>query len=146
MKEIPEPIVVEQMLPAEADRVWRAITEADRMRQWFFGNIPTFEAREGFATRFDVDSGQRIFPHCWTILEVETGGRIVYDWRYDGYEGISKLTMELEPEGAERTCLRIVHETLEPFDSTIPEFQPDSCRAGWTFFLERLHEYLLTEA
>lgn len=142
MTALSEPIIVEQMLPAGQVRVWRAITDVNQMRQWFFPNIPDFEGRVGFFTRFDVDTGERVFPHLWTIVEVELGYRIAYDWRYGGYAGVSRLTMEVEAEGPDRTLLRIVHETLEPFDSNVPEFQPESCRVGWTYFLGRLHEYL----
>ena len=142
MTPLPEPIIVERVLSVSPDTVWQAITEPEQMRQWFFDNIPDFEPRVGFSTWFDVDSGQRIFPHVWIILEAVPGERIVYDWRYDGYDGVSRLTMALAPEGPDRTRFRIVHETLEPFDNTIPEFQSDSCRTGWNYFMDRLAGYL----
>jgi len=139
---LPTPIAVERVLNASPRVVWNAITVRDQMIQWFFDNIPSFEPNVGFHTRFDVDSGERVFPHLWCILEAVPGKRIVYDWRYDGYNGVSRLTMSLQPEGSDQTRLRIVHETLEPFDNTIPEFQPESCRAGWNYFVDRLALFL----
>ena len=137
-------IVVERMLNASPDAVWAAITVQAQMVKWFFDNIPAFEPHVGFHTRFDVDSGKRIFPHLWTIIEAVPRCRIVYDWRYDGYNGVSQLTMSLHPEASGATTFRVCHEVLEPFDDNIPEFQPDSCRVGWEHFIGRLAAFVET--
>jgi len=135
-------IRVSVVVPADRERTWRAVTEPVEMRQWFFDNIPAFEARKGFATAFDVRSGERVFPHRWTILDAAPPERIVYDWWYEGYAGRSRMTMTLTEAGAGQTRVQVDHEVLSPFDTRIPEFQPDSCRAGWRFFLDRLARYL----
>ncbi len=38
MKASDGPVVVEESFEATADAVWRAITEPDLMRQWYFEN------------------------------------------------------------------------------------------------------------
>ena len=42
------PIIVEHSFDASAETVWRAITDVDQMRQWYFENIPDFRAEVGF--------------------------------------------------------------------------------------------------
>ena len=54
MKSTEEPIVVEQTYDVSIPDAWEAITVPDKMRAWFFPNIPSFEAEVGFETRFDV--------------------------------------------------------------------------------------------
>ena len=54
MRESFEPIVVEQAFDASKAAVWKAISEREQMIQWFFDNIPEFQAEVGFETQFDV--------------------------------------------------------------------------------------------
>ena len=57
-----EPILVSQILAAPRAEVWAAITDPQRMREWFFEEIPEFEARVGFETRFDVQPADVVYP------------------------------------------------------------------------------------
>ena len=68
MKKREEPIVVEELYDASIDRVWAAITEWDQMIQWFFDNIPAFNPRVGFKTKFNVNSVGRNFLHQSLVL------------------------------------------------------------------------------
>jgi uncharacterized protein YndB with AHSA1/START domain len=81
------PIVVEQTFDATIDAVWKAITEIDRMRQWYFDNIPSFRPEVGFATQFSVTSDGRDFLHMWRVTEVVPLQKIAYDWRYGNFPG-----------------------------------------------------------
>ena len=49
-----DPIVVEQRYSASLAGVWRAMTEKDQMRQWFFEQMTEFEPKVGFETQFTV--------------------------------------------------------------------------------------------
>jgi uncharacterized protein YndB with AHSA1/START domain len=142
MKASEEKIVVEQILNATVEKVWNAITKHDQMIQWFFENIPDFEAREGFTVSFDVDSGERIFPHVWTIKEVVEKKKIVYDWSYIDFGGQSFVTFELFAQG-DKTLIRLDNEVIKDFDDNIPEFRRESCLGGWNYFIcERLKAYI----
>ena len=33
------PIVIERMLPAPMEKVWKALTQPEQMKQWFFDGI-----------------------------------------------------------------------------------------------------------
>lgn len=135
-------IIVEQIFEQPCHSVWAAISKLEQMKQWFFEQIPAFEATLGFRTEFAVQSGERTFTHLWTLTEVEVEKRLTYDWRYAEYEGVGTVIFELEKQG-NRTLLRLLNLGLETFPQDIPEFREESCRGGWEYFIQqRLKAYL----
>ena len=74
------PIVVEQIFNAPIAVVWRAITDTDQMRQWFFEPITDFEPKVGFETQFNVRCEDQDYPHLWKVTDVVPETRITYDW------------------------------------------------------------------
>lgn len=142
MKRSDDPIIVEEHFQVDPASVWRAITELDQMRQWFFENIPDFNPQVGFTVEFDVDAGERIFPHHWTITRVETGKLIEYNWNYTGYAGDAIVIFEVIPVNGS-TMLRLTNIVTEDFQEDIPEFKRESCIGGWTYFIkQRLKRHL----
>lgn len=142
MKKNEEPIVVEQVFDRPASDIWRAVTDIGEMRQWYFENIPDFVPDIGFYTEFPVDSGERIFLHQWRVTEVETGSKIVYSWNYRDIPGDAFVTFEVS--GDEKSSrLTVTTRVVEDFPDDVPEFEIQSCRAGWEYFInERLRNYL----
>ena len=136
------PIIVTHTFPVRPDTVWRAITELDLMRQWYFDNIPSFKAQVGFKTQFPVQSQGRLFTHLWRVTEVVPQKKIVCRWRFEEYPGDSFVTFELwEQKGA--TTLTLTVNVTESFPEDIPEFQRESCVGGWEYFIgERLKNFL----
>jgi uncharacterized protein YndB with AHSA1/START domain len=144
MKASDKPVVVEQSYNASIDDVWRAITEVDQMRRWFFENIASFKPEVGFATQFDVQSEGRNFLHMWKVTKVVPSSVIEYNWKYGGFPGDSFVVWELF-EDNNKTTLRLSCHVTEDFPDEIPEFRRESCVQGWTFFLgTNLKEYLET--
>jgi len=142
MKATDPPVVVEQTFSAPIDKVWRALTDPDWMRQWYFDNIPGFKAEPGFETRFLVSNEGRDFPHVWKVTAAEPGRKLAYDWSYDGYEGDAFVVFELSPQGS-TTALKLTMTVRESFPDEIPEFRRESCIAGWNYFLkDRLRAFL----
>ncbi|MDB4728286.1 SRPBCC domain-containing protein [Saprospiraceae bacterium] len=129
-----QPIIVEKTYPARIEKVWRAITEVDQMRQWFFDNIPLFKAEVGFETQFLVQTPNRGFLHIWKITEVVPNQKLVCNWSYESISGNSFVIFELFEEGDE-TRLKLTAIGLETFPQGIPEFKRESCEAGWEYFL-----------
>ena len=137
-----EPIVVEQFFEKQVQQVWEAITEQKQMVQWFFKNIPAFEAKVGFETEFEVDAESRIYRHLWKILEADAPHRIVYHWSYRDIDGEGNVAFELMEEGS-GTLLRLTNTGLDSFPDNMPEFTRESCVGGWEFFLkDNLKKYL----
>lgn len=141
-----EPVVVVQDYPCSVAQLWEAVTVVDRMRHWYFDNIPDFKAEVGFKTRFDVDTGARIFPHCWEVTDVDPGRRIAYEWRFEGYPGASVSVFDVSGDDR-RSRLTLTCLVNEDFPADVPEFTRDSCLGGWDYFIgESLKKYLHTNA
>lgn len=137
-----EPVVVEETYDASPELVWAAITEVDRMRQWYFETIQEFEPKVGFETCFDVTCEEVVYPHRWQVLEVDPGNLLVYRWRYDGYTGDSQVTWELFPSSS-GTKLKLTHVGHETFPKDNPVFGEDACLDAWHYFIQQtLPEYL----
>lgn len=136
------PIVVEQIFNISRDRLWKIITQPVLMRQWFFTELLDFKPEVGFETHFMVDAGERQFMHLWKIIEVQKNFKIIYDWRYKGYEGRGLVKFELrDVDGG--TLLMLTSIGMESFSQDVPEFSRESCESGWKYFIkERLLEYI----
>lgn len=137
-----EPIVVSQTIAAPIDRVWKAITDRDRMVRWFFREIAAFRPEVGFETRFTVKVEERSFVHFWKVTEVSSPRRISYGWRYEGYPGDSTVTWELsEVDGG--TEVTLIHDGIHTFPQDSPEMTRESGTAGWRYFVQdSLKKYL----
>ena len=145
MKKNENPVIVEQYFNCSPKKIWEAITNADRMRKWFFDNIPEFRAEVGFQTEFNVKSNDRNFIHKWEIIEILTEKEIIYNWKYEGFEGDSVVKFQIyeENDGAKLTVTHIV---LEDFSDNVPEFTRESCFNGWQYFIKQsLKNYLESE-
>ncbi len=142
MKHNEPPIVIEQTIKAPVEAVWEAITAVDKMRRWFFENIPDFKPEIGFSTSFSVFSDDREFIHRWKITQVEPRRLLSYDWSYDSYPGDSLVTFELFVADTS-TSVRLTHTVRDDFPDDIPEFTRENCRGGWEYFIQqRLTSYL----
>lgn len=135
-------ILIEQILPASPDKVWRAITDKDEMKQWYF-NLPTFNPEVGFEFQFTAGPENGIqYLHLCKVTEAITEKKLVYSWWYNDYEGESLVTFELFPSG-NQTKLKLTHDGLESFPSGNPDFSNKSFTEGWTMIIgTSLKEFL----
>lgn len=135
MKTSDQPVIVEQLLNASVNKVWKAVTDRDLMVKWFFDNIPSFKPETGFKTQFNVVSGERNFLHLWEVTKVIPEKKITCNWRYEGYEGLAEVTFELFEKG-NSTNFKVTAEVKEDFTDGIPEFERESCVGGWEYFIQ----------
>ena len=131
-----DPIVVEQTFNAPVSVVWKAITDKDQMRQWFFEPMTDFDPKPGFETQFNVRVDDRDYLHLWKVTEVVPEKRIVYDWRYGGYPGHSFVVWELS-EATNGTRIILTHKGHETFPEDNTVFSRESGQAGWEYFLRK---------
>jgi len=129
------PLIVERTYDAPAHLVWKALTDADQMKQWYF-DIPGFKPELGFEFSFTGENEGKIFIHHCKILEVIPEKKLKHSWSYEGYEGVSYVTFEIFPEGR-KTRVRLTHEGLDSFPS-IPDFAAENFKEGWTMILGTL--------
>jgi uncharacterized protein YndB with AHSA1/START domain len=126
-----EPFVIERTYQAPVEKVWKAITDKDQMKEWYF-DLAVFKPEVGFEFQFEAgEPGKKQYLHVCKITEVVAGRKITYSWRYDGYEGNSFVTFELFPEG-DKTRLKLTHAGLETFPASNPDFAKKNFAAGWT--------------
>lgn len=135
MKATEAPIIVEQAFDVPPEEVWNAITDAERMKQWFFSQMKEFEPTVGFETRFDVECEGRNYRHVWKLVEVVPHERIVYDWSYEGREGRGLVAWDLEATTS-GTRLTLTNTIVEDFEED-PAFTREACNGGWQYFVQQ---------
>lgn len=124
------PFVIEQTYNAPVEKVWKAITDKDQMKQWYF-DLKEFKPEVGFEFQFEGGTDDDVYVHLCKVTEVIVGRKLTHSWRYEGYEGNSFVTWELFPEG-DKTRVKLTHEGLETFPQNDPNFRRESFAAGWT--------------
>ena len=140
-----EPFVIERILNAPSEKVWKALTDKDQMKQWYF-EIAEFKPEVGFEFTFNGGRKEKTYIHLCKITEVEPGKKLQYSWRYDEYPGNSFVTFELFPDG-DKTTLKLTHEGLETFPTDNKDFARSSFEAGWTYIIGKsIGEYLEKQA
>jgi uncharacterized protein YndB with AHSA1/START domain len=124
-----EAVVIERTFNAPVARVWKALTDVDQMRVWYF-DLKEFKPKVGFEFEFIVEHEGMTHHHLCKVTEVILQKKLAYTWRYKGHEGDSLVTFELFADG-DRTRLKLTHEGLETFPKTAP-FARKNFEAGWT--------------
>lgn len=136
-------VIVEKVINASVDEVWRALTDKEALKKWCF-DIPDFDPAPGAEFRFygEGKNGEK-FLHLCKVIEVKNAKKLSYSWKYDGYEGNSLVTFELFPEN-NSTLVRVTHEGLETFPKTPDNaFARENFTDGWTYLIgTSLKEYL----
>lgn len=126
-----EPVIVEQTYDAPVSKVWKAITDKDDMKQWYF-DLDEFKPQVGFEFQFKAGKDENnLYLHICKVTEVIVDRKLSYNWRFYGYEGNSVVTFELSAEG-KRTKLKLSHGGLESFPKSNPDLAKKNFAAGWT--------------
>ena len=124
-----KPLVIEKKFNAPAEKVWKAITDKENIRKWFF-DIKEFRPEVGFEFQFIAGKDDVAYLVLCKITEVIPGLKFSYSWRYEGFKGNSQVTFELFAHGA-TTRLRLTHEGLETFPMRKPDFTNGYYVPGW---------------
>ena len=128
-----EPFVIERILKAPVEKVWRAITDKDQMKQWYF-DIADFKPELGAEFTFNGGSEEQIYVHLCKITKLEPGKLLQYSWRYRDYPGNSFVTFELFPDG-DTTRIKLTHEGLDTFPTDNKDFARSSFEGGWNYII-----------
>jgi uncharacterized protein YndB with AHSA1/START domain len=111
-----QPIIVEKVVNAPVARVWKAITDHQQMKEWYF-KMPAFEAKKGFEFTFEGGTKDQKFTHVCKITEVIENKKL------------STVTWELTDMGG-KTKVKLTHTGLETFPP-IEAFARKNFEAGW---------------
>lgn len=124
------PFVIERTYNAPIEKVWKAISDNNEMKKWYFF-LPEFKAEVGFEFQFSGGPPEKSYLHLCKVTEVIPGKKLTYSWRYDGYPGNSFVTFELFQEG-NKTKLKLTHKGLESFAaSNNPHLDAKNFEVGW---------------
>ena len=123
------------------ERLWSALTDANQMKEYWFGMHIKTEWKTGAEWQMVFPDGQ--VADTGQILEVERPKRIQLKWRNEfrpelKAEGFALCTMDLEPVGA-AVRLTIKH-TIERADSNFIR----AVSGGWPKILSNLKSLLET--
>lgn len=128
------PFVIERTFNVPASKVWKALTDNEQMKQWYF-NLPDFKPEVGFEFQFMGGEDDKQYLHLCKITDVIAGKKLTYSWRYDGYPGNSFVTFELFEEG-NKTRLKLTHKGIETLGPGNPDFAKENFATGWTSILD----------
>jgi len=137
-----EPVIIEQTYQSKAEIVWKAITDKEAMKQWYF-EFQEFVPEVGFEFQFwGGPAEDRQYLHLCKITEVIPEQKLSYSWLYDGYEGNTVVTFELLAK-ENQTRLKLTHEVIKPFPVTNPDFARENFVEGWNWLIgTSLKEFL----
>lgn len=134
----------ERIYNAPVDLVWRAITDPEIMKAWYFNFGEDFKLETGAVFEWTAgDTENKQWLHRGKMLEIIPGQKLVHTWEYPGYSGSSILSWELVKEAANSTKVILTHEFNIPFDSNVPELNTSNFETGWNHIINiSLQEYL----
>jgi uncharacterized protein YndB with AHSA1/START domain len=133
--------VIERVYNAPVEKVWKALTDKNYMKQWHF-DIAEFEPVVGFEFQFEGSNEGRTFLHLCKITEVVENKKLKHSWRYKDYPGNSFVSFELFDEDG-KTRLKLTHEGLETFPAENPDFKKQNFVEGWTYIIGKsLKEFI----
>jgi len=135
-------IALEQLLNAPISRVWKALTDKNEMKQWYF-DLAEFNPEVGFKFHFTGGpSPERQYLHLCEITEVIPNEKLEYSWHYDGYEGNTLLTFILVEQG-NKTLLKFSHAGIETFPANNPDLALSNFVTGWNQIIHTsIKEYI----
>ena len=103
-------ITREVVFPASPDEVWEALTEPERLEEWFANDVE-LDPREGGEGVFRWDNGEE--RHA-TVRIAEPGEKLVLDWD-DEDGGEVEFTLEEVDDGTRL----VVRETSPEFSTAL---------------------------
>lgn len=102
----------EIVLPAPREEVWEALTDPERLEDWFANDVD-IDLRPGGGASFRWSNGEE---RRATVTEVDPERRLAFDWEDD--EGSVEFTLDDDADGT-----RLVVEETSPAWSTALDLQ-----------------------
>jgi len=127
-----EPLIIEKTYNSPIAKVWEAITDHSKMKEWYF-KMDDFKPEVGFEFTFVGTGSDGVkYVHLCKITEVIPYEKLSHTWTCKDIAGKSTVTWELFDEDG-KTRLKLTHTGLETFPQDKPTFGKDSFTKGWTY-------------
>lgn len=136
------PITVQYKINAPAEKVWKALTDKNEMKSWYF-DIRDFALEIGKEFNFYEPGGENKYHHQGKILEIIPNQKLKHTWSYPDFSALKTVvTWELFPEDGQ-TLVKLTHENIENFKDLGEGFSRDNFTQGWNTILgQSLKEYV----
>lgn len=124
------PITVQYKINAPAEKVWKALTDKNEMKSWYF-DIQDFDLEIGKQFNFYEPGGENKYHHQGEILEIISNQKLKHTWSYPDSSPLKTVvTWELQSEDGE-TVITLTHEGIENFKDLGDGFSKDNFTQGW---------------
>ncbi|MEO6683084.1 MAG: SRPBCC family protein [Ginsengibacter sp.] len=125
----------------DAETIWRAITEKEQMKDWYF-DIADFKLNPGAEFNFHEPGDEGKYHHHCIIKEIVPNKKLIHSWSYpDLSKGVSEVTWLLEEQN-DMTTVTLQHKGLENLADAGPEVVPENFQKGWNGFMFKLKNYI----
>ena len=132
----PEPIVLSIETPADVETAWSALTDPDRVAEWFTDVSPLGAIGDPYRIDFGDSSVEGV------IVDVQPEHRFAYTWRWEGSDAGEQtlVSWTVEPVGDDGTRISLEH-TGWPA-TTADDTTRDDHAGYWQAYLEDLEALL----
>jgi uncharacterized protein YndB with AHSA1/START domain len=128
-------------IKAGADEVWDALTNPDKIKQYFFGTNAISDWKKGSSLKFTGEWEGKKYEDKGTILDSEPGKLFRYTYwssmgkLEDKPENYATVTYELVPAGNE-TTLSVTQDNVETEESR------EHSESNWQWILTELKKFV----
>lgn len=135
------PIIIQYKINASAESIWKALTDRDEMKFWYF-TIPDCEPEPDQEFDFYESCEGGKYLHRARIVENVPNRKLKHTWTYPELsEAVTTVTWELQQE-EDGTRVTLIHENIEGFDGLGKVFSRASFTEGWNAIIGKsLKEY-----
>jgi len=133
-------VVKERIIQASVADVWKAVTTAEEMSQWFF-ELDDFKAKLGYEFQLMGEKDGKKYPTSCKIIEVIPEEKMIFTWRYDDFPGEQLVSFELFNLG-ESCKFRVTHSGLENMLVDQDEFDIKDTIEGWEIITKQLKQLI----
>jgi len=136
------PLIKEFTYNVPIEKVWVALTDTDKMKEWYFPQLQKFKPIVGYKFQFDDDDSE--YRKEWIVTKLVEGKTLAHSWAYKGYSGSSEVTFDLFADG-NKTKLRVTQTGLDSFP-VHPHFKRERFEWGWDNLLGQNLKHLLEDS
>lgn len=135
-------IQIQQEYSVSKQRLWEAITNTQRMKDWYF-DIKSFDLEKGEEFTFYEPGGENKYLHLCKIVQVIPQQLFQHTWQHpNNSKGISMVTWEISGD-ENNSRLNFSHEGIENMRDAGEDFKEENYQAGWNELIKQsLKNYL----
>lgn len=127
---------IEKIYAAPIGLVWKAITDRNRMKEWYFSFGEDFKLETGAVFEWHAGSPDgKQWLHRGRMLEIVPEQKLVHTWEYPGYTGSSTVHWHLTQIDEHNTRLILIHDFTIPFDPAVTALQKENFITGWNHII-----------